>query len=246
MDRRLFALLLPLCGCDFMESPPRSLAMLEPALGLTVSAGTSRNEEARHFAHATLAWPLDGDGGCDLAEPPQATLNGRPMERSRWRTEGLDYCELAFTVEITPETPFPAELFGEADEAIDVIEITDGTATVRAEVRELLAVRTALLLEPADGVITEGDDVRIVWTHPTDVFPEPPRIVLSDGAERAVQQNVERTPDGFIFPARFGGMGPATLEIEALYSPVLLGCAGVHTCEALGFGMPMIPVTRLP
>jgi hypothetical protein len=168
-----------------------------------------------------------------LLPEARATLDGQPLtlvERgSATNTTLGSYCNSPMFRLTGPWEP--------QQDAVSTFEVTDGTLTLRMKVRGLGVARTAHLVEPADKLLTAGEEVLIEWMPETDVLRASEVSVslwsiATQGKDHATVSGdalrIEGNRIRFTMPAF--AKGKLSLRVSAGHSGPILECQG--TCSA--------------
>jgi hypothetical protein len=151
----LLSLLASACFSE-PPPPPASINMVQrPVLVVNAGSTPSRPESVQVFVHP------EQQGGCLVIPTLKASVDGVVLTQLHGKVDQNGYrydrdCDV-YEFVLQGQAPPPKDL--------SVVEVTDGTITMRAEVANLLSPRR---LQVHGGPYKRGDEVRLGWTPPGD------------------------------------------------------------------------------
>lgn len=223
-------MLLLLVACDTEPPPPPpSISMIQrPVLVVNTGATPSRAESVQVFVHP------EQQGACLTIPTLKASVDGVPLVQLHGKVDqnGYKYDRDCDVYEFTLEAPVPppAEL--------SVVEVTDGTVTMRAEIASLFTPRA---LGVRGGPYHRGDVVTLAWSPAGDtVAPDGDiGVELTAGESRVFvgKDAVSLVDDQVAFtlpkdlPAAF--TGPVQVEFRGTLAvqPTVKTCQWAVACQ---------------
>ncbi len=223
-------LLVAACDLTPPEPPPALNQVLRPVLVVNTGSTGITSETVTVFVHPEQAGP------CLPIPTLKATVDGVGLTQlhGKVKRNGYDYDRDCDVYEFSLEHPLGAP------KDVSVVEVTDGQATIRAEIPALFAPRTLSL--PAAGTVYErGGEVRLTWKPAGDVVAADADIGIElragEDARFLGKTAVKHTGGEVVFtlpadlPANWSG--PVSVEFRGSLDvqPAIKTCVWAVTCQ---------------